>query len=423
LGGSQEGHQGKEVRVEDPWDQFGFMAPQGMKAQPVPVAFKIVVMGEDAIYQLLTAYDEDFWEMFKVKADFDTQMERNEENLRSFACYVRSCCDDEKLLPFDRTGVCKILEYAVRATSNQDKISSRFGPLKDLLIEADYWAKNAQSQMINAEHVERAAQEKIHRLDLVAERIRQMITEGTIMVDVEGSVAGQVNGLSVYDLGIFSFGRPSRITAKTFLGRRGVINIERESQLSGRIHDKGVLILSGYLGSKYAQDKPLSLSASICFEQSYSGVEGDSASSTELYAILSSLSDTPVRQNIAVTGSVNQKGEIQPIGGVNQKIEGFFDVCKANGLTGEQGVMIPYQNIRHLMLREDVVKAVQDRQFHIYSVRNIDEGIEILTGIPSGQRQDDGAYPQGTVNYLVNRRLGEYAHLMKDFMVFGEDSG
>ena len=413
----------KEVRVEDPWDQFGFMAPQGMKAQPVPVAFKIVVMGEDAIYQLLTAYDEDFWEMFKVKADFDTQMERNEENLRSFACYVRSCCDDEKLLPFDRTGVCKILEYAVRATSNQDKISSRFGPLKDLLIEADYWAKNAQSQMINAEHVERAAQEKIHRLDLVAERIRQMITEGTIMVDVEGSVAGQVNGLSVYDLGIFSFGRPSRITAKTFLGRRGVINIERESQLSGRIHDKGVLILSGYLGSKYAQDKPLSLSASICFEQSYSGVEGDSASSTELYAILSSLSDTPVRQNIAVTGSVNQKGEIQPIGGVNQKIEGFFDVCKANGLTGEQGVMIPYQNIRHLMLREDVVKAVQDRQFHIYSVRNIDEGIEILTGIPSGQRQDDGAYPQGTVNYLVNRRLGEYAHLMKDFMVFGEDNG
>jgi predicted ATP-dependent protease len=413
----------KEVRVEDPWDQFGFMAPQGMKAQPVPVAFKIVVMGEDAIYQLLTAYDEDFWEMFKVKADFDTQMERNEANLRSFACYVRSCCDDEKLLPFDRTGVCKILEYAVRATSNQDKISSRFGPLKDLLIEADYWAKNAKSQMINAEHVERAAQEKIHRLDLVAERIRQMITEGTIMVDVEGSVAGQVNGLSVYDLGIFSFGRPSRITAKTFLGKRGVINIERESQLSGRIHDKGVLILSGYLGSKYAQDKPLSLSASICFEQSYSGVEGDSASSTELYAILSSLSDTPVRQNIAVTGSVNQKGEIQPIGGVNQKIEGFFDVCKANGLTGEQGVMIPYQNIRHLMLREDVVKAVQDRQFHIYSVRNIDEGIEILTGIPSGQRQDDGAYPQGTVNYLVNRRLGEYAHLMKDFMVFGEDSG
>jgi predicted ATP-dependent protease len=412
----------KEVRVEDPWDQLGFIAPQGMKAQPMPVAFKIVVMGEDAVYQILNAYDEDFWEMFKVKADFDSQMERNEENLRSFACYVRSCCDDEKLLPFDRSGVCRILEYAVRAAGSQDKISSRFGPLKDLLIESDYWARHAQGQMINAGHVERAAQEKIHRLDLMAEKIRRMITEGTIMVDVEGSVVGQVNGLSVYDLGIFSFGRPNRITAKTFLGRRGVINIERESQLSGSIHDKGVLILSGYLGSKYAQDKPLSLSASICFEQSYSGVEGDSASSTELYAILSSLSDSPVRQNIAVTGSVNQKGEIQPIGGVNQKIEGFFDVCKAKGLTGEQGVMIPHQNIRHLMLREDVVKAVQDGQFHIYSVRNIDEGIEILTGMPAGVRQEDGTYPQGTVNYLVNMRLGEYAQRMKDFIVFGEDA-
>ncbi len=410
----------KEVRVEDPWDQFGFIAPQGMRAQPMPVDFKIVVMGEDTIYQLLTTYDEDFWEMFKVKADFDDQMDRTEENVRSFSCYVRSCCDDERLLPFDRSGVCKVLEYAVRSAGDQEKISARFGPLKDLLIEADYWARRDQQQMINGGHVERAVKEKIHRLDLVAERIRRMITEGTILVDVEGSVVGQVNGLSVYDLGIFSFGRPNRITAKTFLGRRGVINIERESQLSGRIHDKGVLILSGYLGSKYAQDKPLSLSASICFEQSYSGVEGDSASSTELYAIISSLSDLPVRQNIAVTGSVNQKGEVQPIGGVNQKIEGFFDVCKAKGLTGEQGVMIPYQNIRHLMLREDVVKAVQDGQFHIYSVRNIDEGIEILTGIPAGARQEDGTYPQGTVNYLVNMRLNEYAQRMKDFIAAGE---
>jgi predicted ATP-dependent protease len=407
----------KEVRVEDPWDQFGFLAPQGMKAHPMPVEFKIVVMGEDTIYQMLTAYDEDFWEMFKVKADFDYQMERTEENLRSFACYVRSCCDDEKLLPFDRSGVCKILEYAVRSAGDQEKISSRFGPLKDLLIEADYWARHAKSPMINGEHVERAAKEKVHRLDLVAERILQMITEGTIMVDVDGSVVGQVNGLSVYDLGIFSFGRPNRITAKTFLGRRGVINIERESQLSGRIHDKGVLILSGYLGSKYAQDKPLSLSASICFEQSYSGVEGDSASSTELYAILSSLASVSVMQNIAVTGSVNQKGEVQPIGGVNYKIEGFFDVCKAKGLTGDQGVMIPHQNIRHLMLREDVVKAVQDGRFHIYSVKTIDEGIEILTGIPAGERQQDGTYPEGTVNHLVNAQLGEYAQRMKDYRV------
>lgn len=412
----------KEVRVEDPWDQFGFLTPQGMKAQPMPVEFKIIVMGEDAIYQILTAYDEDFWEMFKVKADFDYQMERTEENLRSFACYVRSCCDDEKLIPFDRDGVCKVVEYAVRSAGDQQKLSSRFGPLKDLLIEADYWARHAQCQMISGEHVEKAVREKIHRLDLVAERIRQMITDGTIMVDVTGTVVGQVNGLSVYDLGIFSFGRPNRITAKTFLGRRGVINIEREAQLSGRIHDKGVLILSGYLGSKYANDKPLSLSASICFEQSYSGVEGDSASSTELYAILSSLADIPVRQSIAVTGSVNQKGEIQPIGGVNYKIEGFFDVCKAKGLTGEQGVMIPHQNIRHLMLREDVVKAVQDGQFHIYSVKTIDDGMEILTGIPSGGRLDDGTYPEGSMNCLVNLRLVEYAQRMRDFMVSGGET-
>ncbi len=269
--------------------------------------------------------------------------------------------------------------------------------------------------MITGEHVEKAVREKIHRLDLVAEHILRMIKEGTLMVDVTGAVEGQVNGLAVFDLGIFSFGRPNRITAKTFLGRRGVINIERESQLSGSIHDKGVLILSGYLGSEYAQDKPLSLSASICFEQSYSGVEGDSASSTELYAILSSLSDLPVRQNIAVTGSVNQKGEVQPIGGANQKIEGFFDVCKAKGLTGDQGVMIPQQNIRHLMLREDVVKAVQDGQFHIYSVKTIDEGIGILTGVAAGERQADGTYPEDTVNYLVDKKLKEYADRMKGY--------
>ena len=407
----------KEIRVEDPWDQFGFLAPQGMKAQPMPVEFKIIVMGEDNIYQILTTYDEDFWEMFKVKADFDYQMQRTDDNLRSFACYVRTCCDDETLLPFDRSGVGKIVEYAVRSAGDQEKLSARFGPLKDLLIEADYWARDAQSQMINGEHVEKAVREKIYRLDLVAERIRQLISEGTIMVDVDGAVTGQVNGLSVYDLGIFSFGRPNRITAKTFLGKRGVINIERESQLSGRIHDKGVLILSGYLGSQYAQDKPLSLSASICFEQSYSGVEGDSASSTELYAILSSLSDVPIKQNIAVTGSVNQKGEVQPIGGVNHKIEGFFDICQAKGLTGQQGVMIPHQNIRNLMLREDVIKAVQDGQFHIYTVKTIDEGIEVLTGISSGERQQDGTYPEGTVNYLVNKQLREFAERLKHFGV------
>jgi lon-related putative ATP-dependent protease len=405
----------KEIRAEDPGEQFGYFAPHSMKSQPMPVDFKIIVMGDDTLYQLLTQYDEDFWEMFKVKADFDYQMQRSDENIKAFACYIRSCCDGENLLPFDLTGVAKIIEYAVRAAGDQEKISARFGPLKDLIVESDYWARDSRSKMVIGEHVEKAMREKVHRLDLIAERILQMITEGTLMVDVKGAVIGQVNGLAVYDLGIFSFGRPNRITAKTFLGRRGIINIERESQLSGRIHDKGVLILSGYLGWKYAQDKPLSLSASICFEQSYSGIEGDSASSTELYAVISSLADLPVKQNIAITGSVNQKGEVQPIGGVNHKIEGFYDVCKAKGLTGEQGVMIPHQNVRNLMLREDVVEAIHNGQFHIYSVKTIDEGIEVLTGIIAGERQPDGTYPEGTVNYLVDARLKDFAKKMKGY--------
>jgi len=405
----------KEVRVEDPGEQMGFFAPQGMKPQPMPVDFKMIVMGDDSIYQLLMQYDEDFWEMFKVKADFDSQMERTTENLKSYTCFIRNCCDDEKLLPFDRSGVARVIEYAVRTTSDQERLSARFGPMKDLLVEADYWARSSGSERIIGEHVEKAVIEKIHRLDLVAEHLLRMIQDGTLMVDVTGGVVGQVNGLAVFDLGIFSFGRPNRITAKTFLGRRGIINIERESRLSGRIHDKGVLILSGFLGSEYAQDKPLSLSASICFEQSYSGVEGDSASSTELYAVLSSLSELPIKQNIAVTGSVNQKGEVQPIGGVNQKVEGFFDVCKAKGLTGDQGVMIPHLNVRHLMLREDVVKAIQEGRFHIYSVKTINEGIAVLTGTAPGERQPDGSYPEDTVNYLVDKRLKEYAERMKGY--------
>ncbi len=405
----------KEVRVEDPLEQFSFLTPQGMRPQPVPVELKIAVIGDDNLYQLLSIYDEDFWEMFKVKADFDYQVQRTEENIKAYTCFIRTCCDEEKLLPFDRSGVAKVIEFATRAVGDQEKLSARFGQLKDLLIEADYWARASKSEMIKGEHVEKAVREKIHRLDLIAERIRQLIEEGTLMIDVKGEVVGQVNGLSVYDIGTFSFGRPSRITAKTFLGRRGVINIERESQLSGRIHDKGVLILSGYLGWKYAQDKPLSLSASLCFEQSYTGIEGDSASSTELYAILSSLSDLPIRQDIAVTGSVNQKGEVQPIGGVNQKIEGFFDVCKAKGLTGDQGVMIPFQNIRNLMLREDVIKAVQDGKFHIYAVKTIDEGIEILTGMSAGDKKPDGRYPEGTVNYRAEKRLGELAEGVKEY--------
>ncbi|MDY7033331.1 MAG: ATP-binding protein, partial [Thermodesulfobacteriota bacterium] len=410
----------KEVNVEEPWEQYGFFTPQGMRPQPIPIEIKMILMGEDYLYQLLSVHDEDFWEMFKVKVDFDYQVNRTEENMAAYASFIRQCCDTEELLAFDRSGVGKVLEQAARAVADQEKLSTRFGQLKDVIIESNYWAKKTESPMITSEHVEKAVKQKIYRYELVAERLRQLIIEGTLMVDVEGSVVGQANGLSVYDMGTFSFGRPSRITAKTFFGRDGIINIERESELSGRIHDKGVLILSGYLGWMYAQDKPLSISTSICFEQSYTGVEGDSASSTELYAILSSLSYLPIRQGIAVTGSVNQKGEIQPIGGVNQKIEGFFDICNAKGLTGDQGVIIPFQNVGNLMLREDVVEAVRNGSFSVYAVKTIDDGMEILTGVPAGKKGKNGNYPKGSLHYLVDKRLKEMAEGLKGFQASEE---
>ncbi|MBI4287725.1 MAG: AAA family ATPase [Chloroflexi bacterium] len=413
----------KEVRIEDPFEQFGLIAPQGMRPQPMPVQVKVVLIGDSMIYDMLAALDEDFWEIFKVKADFDFQIDRTSANMNAYACFVSKCCQEENIRHFDRSGVAKLIEFGARAVADQEKLSSRFSQLKDILLEADYWAGQAGATLVTAEHVQKAVQEKIYRHNLVDERIRELIRKGTLMIDVEGMEAGQVNGLSVYTLGGIMFGRPSRITAKTFLGRSGIVNIERESQMSGRIHDKGVLILSGYLGAKYAQDKPLTLSASLCFEQSYEGIEGDSASSTELYAILSSLSGVPIRQGIAVTGSVNQKGEIQPIGGVNHKIEGFFQVCQAKGLTGEQGVMIPHKNLSNLMLREDVVDAVRQGKFYIYSVKTIDEGVEVLTGVKAGQRQADGSYPEGTINHAVSKRLKEMAEALKGFSATEEKAG
>lgn len=411
----------KEVRLEDPAEQFGFVAPSGLRPQPIPLDVKVAVIGDEYLYQMLSTLDEDFWELFKVKADFDYQIDRTPENIGAYCAVIAGICQHEGLRHFQRGAAAKVLEYGARLVADQEKLSSRFGQIRDILVEASHWATLAGSELVMAEHVMKAIEEKVYRSSLIADRITRLIAEGTLMVDVEGAVVGQVNGLAVYELGDISFGRPSRITARTFTGRRGLINIERESQLSGRIHDKGVLIIGGYLGSRYAQDKPLSLSASVCFEQSYEGVEGDSASSTELYAIVSALSELPIDQSIAVTGSVNQKGEVQPIGGVNQKIEGYFEVCRAKGLTGHQGVMIPRQNRRHLMLREDVVEAVRQGQFHIWEVGTIDEGIEILTGKPAGERQPDGAYPEGTVNYLANKRLWELAELLRLFEEGGEE--
>ena len=405
----------KEVRIEDPFEQFGLIAPQGLKPQPMPINAKIILIGDGMLYQLLSMYDEDFWEIFKVKADFDFQLDRTKSNLKAFAAFIAGYCEDCELHHFDRTGVAKVAEYAARVVGDQEKLSSRFAWIKELVEEAEFWARRDGASLVNAGHVEEAIEERRFRHNLPDERIRELIERGTIFIDTEGEVVGQVNGLAIYNLGDVMFGKPSRITCKTFLGRSGVINIEREAQLSGRIHDKGVLILSGYLGWKYAQEHPLSLSASLCFEQSYEGVEGDSASSTELYALLSSLSDVPIKQNIAVTGSVNQKGEIQPIGGVNQKIEGFFQICRTKGMNGDQGVLIPRANLRNLMLRPEVVEAVKEGKFHIYAVSTVDEGIEVLTGIPAGKQRKDGKYPAGTINRKVADTLKEMADKLKQF--------
>jgi predicted ATP-dependent protease len=406
----------QEVRLEDPTQQSGFLMPQGLRPQPIAADLKVIVVGDEQLYRALSVHDrEDFWEMFKVKAEFDSQIDATEAHLQEYAAFICGICRAENLRHFDRTGVARVAEHGARIVSDQAKLSTRFGQLKDVLIEAEYWARKDDAALVTGVHVQKAVEERVYRLNLVEERMRELIAEGTIMVDVEGEVVGQVNGLAVYQLGDFAFGRPSRITAKTFAGRRGVINIERESQLSGRTHDKGMLILSGYLGHQFAQDRPLSLSASVCFEQSYDGVDGDSASSTELYAILSSLSGLPTRQGVAVTGSVNQQGEIQPIGGVNQKVEGFFDVCRVQGLTGEQGVLIPHQNVKNLMLREDVVRAVEEGKFNLWSVRHIDEGIEILTGTPAGEQRPDRTYPEGTVNYRVQQRLAELSESLRGF--------
>jgi predicted ATP-dependent protease len=405
----------KEVTIEEPYEQFGLFVPQGLRPQPMPIEVKIILIGDSNLYQMLAAYDEDFFEIFKVKSDFDSEVNRDTDNMLGFAAFISGCCEDCNLKHFDKAGVASIIDYASRLVSDQKKLSSRFSQIKEIVEESEYWARQENSKFVMDRHVDKAIEEKRYRHSLPDENLREMISDGTIMIDTKGAVIGQVNGLSVYSLGDISFGKPSRITCQTYLGRSGVINIERESHLSGSTHDKGVLILSGYLGAKFAQDYPLSLSASLCFEQSYDGIDGDSASSTELYAILSSLSDTPIKQGIAVTGSVNQKGEIQPIGGINQKVEGFFEACRAIGLTGEQGILMPSKNLSHLMLRKEVIEAVRKGLFHIWAIHTIDEGIEILTGIEAGQTNDNGYYPDGTINYKVDKKLREMAEKLKGY--------
>ncbi|MBW1801027.1 MAG: AAA family ATPase [Deltaproteobacteria bacterium] len=404
----------KKMEIQT-YDPFYLFTTTGLKPEPIDMETKVVVIADEYLYYLAQAYDEDVRKIFKVRADFDTAMDRTEESLSQFAEFVKTTQEKDGLKPFDRGAVGALVEHAVRMTGRQEKISTSFPMIADLIRESDYWAGEDGGETVGETHVDRAIESRIYRANRIEERIQEMIDRGTLMIDVEGEVLGQVNGLAVFSLGDYMFGKPSRITASTSMGRAGIINIERESDMSGSTHNKGILILGGYLRKKYAQDKPLTMSASIAFEQSYSGVDGDSASSTEIYALLSSLSGLPLKQYIAVTGSVNQKGEVQPIGGVNHKIEGFYDCCKHEGLTGHQGVMIPESNVKDLMLRKDVVEAVQEGKFYVYAVKTIDEGIEILTGKKAGAQKADGTYPRGTVNDLVNQKLKTLAEGLKKF--------
>lgn len=403
----------REIQIEELAERLGFISTKSLRPQPIPLDVKVVLVGRPLLYYLLHAYDDEFPELFKVKADFDTRMDRNDNNTQDFLSFLCTFCQKENLKHLDSSAVAKLLEHASRLAEDQEKLSTHFGALADIIREAHFWAQNALH--VSAKHVQKALDEKVYRSNLIQEKIEEMIARGTLLIDTVGQAVGQVNGLSVVSLGDYLFGKPSRITASVGPGREGIIDIEREVELGGPIHSKGVLILSGYLAQKYAQDKPLTLGARLVFEQSYEGVEGDSASSAELYALLSALSDLAVKQGVAVTGSVNQHGEVQAIGGVNQKIEGFFDVCKTKGLTEEQGVIIPQSNVQNLMLREDVIEAVKANRFHIWAVKTIDEGIEILTGVPAGERGPDGKFPKNTVNHRVEQRLREFAECLKEF--------
>ncbi len=404
------------IRIEEGF-QTGVLVAATLSPEPIPLDVKVVLIGDAETYYFLYAFDEQFEKLFKVRADFAVQMNWTAENELRIAQFIRNRVEDEGLLHFDISAVGRVIEYASRLVADQRKLTTRFAHVNDIVREASFWASRVGRSQVTAEDVEKAISERIYRSNQFEERLREAITDGTILIDVSGAVVGQVNGLAIVELGDYAFGRPTRITARIFQGRSGVVSIEREVRLSGRTHDKGVLTLSGFLGGRYAQDKPLSLSASIAFEQSYEGVDGDSASSAELYALLSSLAELPIKQGIAVTGSVNQWGAVQAIGGATLKVEGFFDVCRAmpGGLTGEQGVIVPAANVPNLMLRDDVVAAVAAGRFHIYPVRTVDEGIEILTGVPAGERGPDGTYPADTVNGRVDRRLRELAEKLQQF--------
>ncbi|MEE8443571.1 MAG: Lon protease family protein, partial [Dehalococcoidia bacterium] len=411
-----------EARIENIAEQVSPIPTSTLRPQPIPVQTKIVLMGTPFFFNMLQRADEDFRKFFKVKADFDLSMERTPENTRFYASFVCNRCKDYAARPFHKTAVAKLVDHASRLVEHQDRLTTRFIDIADLITEANYWAEHdGDSELVQVEHVAKAIQERINRSNLPEERYQQFIDEGTLLIDTDGAVVGQINGMSVLDMGDYIFGRPLRITARTSFGRGQVANIDREAQMTGRIHNKGFLILTGYLMGKYGQEKPLNVRSSISFEQTYDEVEGDSASSAELYALLSSLADIPINQGLAVTGSVNQRGEVQAIGGATHKIEGLFEVCKAKGLTGRQGVIIPGANVKNLVLRDDVVEAVRDGLFTVYAVETIEQGIEILTGVPAGEPDDNGSFVVGTLNHAINKRLDHLAAKSKELANLGGD--
>ncbi len=406
--------QNDQIVIEEPAAAMGFLSVKTLHPDPIPLKVKVILIGEPLWYQQLYQLDPDFRELFKVKADFDTSMDRNESAVSIYGDFVCTLTEKENLLPLTAEAIAEVVDFSSRLAADQNKLSTRFDVVSDIIREANFYAKKQRKKAVGLSHIKKTIDERYFRSSLYAEKVRELIKKGVVLIDTKGETVGQINGLSVLSLGDFTFGQPSRITATVAPGRGQVIDIEREAQLSGPIQIKGVQILTGYLHETFGQDKPLSLSARITFEQSYGGVDGDSASSTELYAMLSVLSGVPIQQRFAVTGSVNQHGNVQAIGGVNQKIEGYFAVCKEMGLTGEQGVLVPKSNVQNLMLKDEVIEAVEAEKFHIYSVETIEEGIELLTGVRAGKRRTDGSFPEDTIFGLVDKRLREMANIMRE---------
>ena len=401
----------KELGIENANEQRAAMTLISLKPEPIPLNLKVILIGNSSIYQTLLAMDSDFRKLFKIKVEFEESAKISNENLNKLAQIIHGFCQHQELPELDKTGMARLVEYSSKLAGSHSKVSTRFDDLMQVVGEAATWAKLSKSKVVTEKYIDKALEERVERVKKYDEKYLEMIKENTLLIDTSGYKVGQLNGLTVMSVGDYTFGKPAKITVNTYTGKNGIVNIEREVEISGPSHSKGVLILTGYLGEMFAQDMPLCLTASICFEQLYNGVDGDSASSTELYGLLSSLSGIPINQAIAVTGSVNQKGQIQPIGGVNEKIEGYFQVCKVRGLDGSHGVMIPVQNIDNLQLSDEIINAVKNKKFHIYAVSTIEEGIEVLTGVPAGKKDKDGHFPAGTINRLVYEKLKKYAKI------------